>query len=222
VIRPGANVSVTGVGSATNPYVISSQGDAGQAVPSGSLVMYAGDVVPAGWLLCNGSSISRTTYAALYAAIGVAYGAGDGSTTFGIPDLRDRFPVGVSGTKARGTMAGAASYTLTMANIPSHVHSMTHDHPGFWSGSMNRNQNHNHNISGSINLYQAGIAGGIMFAQNTTNPNYSGFIDGVNLDHEHFIDVPPFYGDTGSAGQGSPTAVPTVPPYTAVNFIIKT
>jgi microcystin-dependent protein len=222
VIRPGANVSVTGVGSATNPYVISSQGDAGQAVPSGSLVMYAGDVVPAGWLLCNGSSISRTTYAALYAAIGTAYGAGDGSTTFAIPDLRDRFPVGVSGTKARGAMAGAASYTLSIANIPQHNHDMTHQHAASYTASMNRNQVHTHAFQGGITLYQAGIAGGIQFAQSTSNPGYGEFILGTNTDHEHLYQTPVFYGSTGNAGTASPTAVPTLPPYTAVNFIIKT
>ncbi len=54
--------------------------------PIGAISAYGGDVAPAGWLLCNGAAISRTTYAELYAVIGTKFGAGDGSTTFNLPD----------------------------------------------------------------------------------------------------------------------------------------
>lgn len=61
-----------------------------QAVPPGVVQAYAGDTVPAGWLLCNGQEVSRTTYSALFSAIGTTYGAGDESTTFNVPDFRNR------------------------------------------------------------------------------------------------------------------------------------
>ena len=61
------------------------------SLPTGSLIYYAGSVAPAGYLEANGALLSRTTYAALFAAIGIIYHAGDGSTTFGLPDLRSEF-----------------------------------------------------------------------------------------------------------------------------------
>lgn len=59
-------------------------------VPPGAVIPYAGSSAPDGWLLCDGRTVSRTTYAALFAVIGTTYGAGNGSTTFALPDLRDR------------------------------------------------------------------------------------------------------------------------------------
>lgn len=60
-------------------------------VPTGTVFAYAGTSAPTGWLTCDGTAVSRTTYAALYAAIGVAHGYGDNSTTFNLPDYRGRF-----------------------------------------------------------------------------------------------------------------------------------
>ncbi len=72
------------------------QTTAATAIPAGTMLMYAGTVVPAGYLACDGSAINRATYANLFTALGVAWGSGDGSTTFNLPDLRGRFPRGVS------------------------------------------------------------------------------------------------------------------------------
>lgn len=74
------------------------------AVPAGSIIPFAGPAtsVPAGWMLCDGSAISRSTYANLYNVIGVAWGTGDGSTTFNLPDLRGMFLRGVAGTDTVG------------------------------------------------------------------------------------------------------------------------
>lgn len=63
-------------------------------VQVGTLFAFAGDTAPAGYLLCDGSAVSRTTYANLFTVIGVTYGAGNGSTTFDLPDLRERVPLG--------------------------------------------------------------------------------------------------------------------------------
>lgn len=64
------------------------------AIPAGSLVDFAGSSAPTGWLICDGSAISRSSYAGLYAAIGTSFGAGDGTTTFNLPDTRGRATVG--------------------------------------------------------------------------------------------------------------------------------
>ena len=69
-------------------------------VPAGTVQMFAGKTIPAGWLLCNGAAISRTTYSALYNVIGTTYGGGDGRTTFALPNLIDKF---VQGAATAGT-----------------------------------------------------------------------------------------------------------------------
>lgn len=82
-------------------------------LPSGTLIHYAGETIPEGFLLCNGVAVSRTTYANLFAAIGTLYGAGDGSTTFNLPDARDRVLQGASSTYAVGTSIAAGLPNVT-------------------------------------------------------------------------------------------------------------
>ena len=80
-------------------------------MPTGVMVDYAGATAPAGWLLCYGQPVSRVTYAALFAAIGTTYGAGDGSTTFNVPDLRGAVAAGASnmGGPDRGNLPGGGT-----------------------------------------------------------------------------------------------------------------
>lgn len=85
---------------------------------------FAGSTVPAGYLLCDGSEVSRATYAMLFTAIGTTYGTGDGSTTFNIPDLSGRVAIGPSQTHALGSTGGAATVTLSTSNLPMHHHSV--------------------------------------------------------------------------------------------------
>ncbi len=90
-------------------------------VPSGTVIMFAGATMPAGYLLCNGSTVSRATYSALFTAIGTTWGAGDGSTTFNLPNLNNRVPLG-AGTRVLSTTGGAETHTLTTAEMPAHSH----------------------------------------------------------------------------------------------------
>ena len=83
------------------------------SLPSGSMIHFAGNVVPAGFLVCNGAAVSRTDYANLFTAIGTLYGAGDGSTTFNLPDARDRVLQGASSTYAVGTSIAAGLPNIT-------------------------------------------------------------------------------------------------------------
>lgn len=108
-------------------------------VPSGAIVPFAGSSAPAGWLLCYGQAVSRTTYASLFTAISTGYGVGDGSSTFNLPDLRGRVPAGkddMGGSAASrltsttmspngNTLAatgGAQTHTLSTAELASHTH----------------------------------------------------------------------------------------------------
>ena len=91
------------------------------AAPVGSVYTFAGATVPTGWLKCNGALLSRTTYAALFAVIGTTYGAGDGSTTFALPDLRGEFVRGAD--DGRGVDAGRALGSTQSDEFRSHTHS---------------------------------------------------------------------------------------------------
>lgn len=91
------------------------------SVPTGSIVFWPMDVAPSGWLVANGATVSRTTYANLFAVYGVKYGAGDGTTTFVLPDMQRRFPFGASGTNVPGSTGGAESVTVLQANLPAIV-----------------------------------------------------------------------------------------------------
>lgn len=96
---------------------------------TGAILAFGGTAAPSGYLLCNGALVSRTTYAALFAAIGTNFGVGDGSTTFGPPDLRGRTPIGTgqgSGLTNRtiGQNVGAETHVLTTAQLPAHSHTI--------------------------------------------------------------------------------------------------
>lgn len=86
------------------------------AVPVGSILPFAGAEAPAGYLLCDGGVVSRTTYAALFAVLGVSHGVGDSMTTFNVPDYRGRFLRGVDGGVGRDPDAVTRSIMATGGN----------------------------------------------------------------------------------------------------------
>ena len=94
-----------------------------QGVPSGSVFCMAVATVPSGYLECNGAEVSRTTYAVLFAVIGTAYGTGDGSSTFNLPDLRGEFVRGFDNGK--GTDSGRSIATSQSSQNAQHNHSMS-------------------------------------------------------------------------------------------------
>ena len=106
-----------------------------EGIPTATIIPWSDSTAPAGYLECNGSGVSRTTYSALFAIIGTTYGSGNGSTTFNVPDLQDNVTISKSGTKALASTGGAntvsatgnvggstANATLSNSQIASHTH----------------------------------------------------------------------------------------------------
>ena len=98
------------------------------AVPAGTVLDFAGAAAPSGYLACDGAAVSRTVYADLFAAIGVAWGRGNGLTTFNVPDLRRRATIGAGGVRQNGPgvnvgdTGGAELVRLSSSQMPSHTH----------------------------------------------------------------------------------------------------
>lgn len=95
--------------------------------PAGVVLAYASTTAPTGYLLCDGTAVSRATYAGLFAVIGVTYGVGDNSTTFNLPDLRGRNVIMASSTLSLtiASSGGEKTHTQTIAEMPAHTHEGT-------------------------------------------------------------------------------------------------
>lgn len=117
--------------------------------PVGSIITYAGPTAPTGWLFCDGSEVSKTAYARLYAVIGTTYGTATNGTKFVLPNLADRIPVGKSGTSSVGNTGGNSSVTLAVEQLPSHTHTGTTDVSGAHThtGTTDSNGAHSHSIT---------------------------------------------------------------------------
>ena len=112
--------------------------------PTGAVVMWSGSSAPSGWLECDGSAVSRTTYSALFAVIGTRYGSGDGSSTFNLPNPVDRVAMGIALSTAPTATTLSVSSSLDSLSLgnqsANHSHTIT-------SNSGNQSANHSHTIT---------------------------------------------------------------------------
>ena len=204
-------------GNGTSGQAVVSDGDGSfsyqsNIVPSGALMPYAGASAPTGFLLCDGSAVSRSTYATLFAALdnGNIYGAGDGSSTFNLPDLRGRVIAGqddMGGASANrltdqtgglngdtlGDTGGSETHTLTTAQLASHTHTFSDTD------------------SHTVSFPRTFISGA---ANNSVN------VDGSGERHDGGTLTVSISGTTSSTGSGS--AHNNVQPTIILNYIIKT
>jgi len=172
-----------------------------EGINTGIIVPWTDTSVPAGFLECDGAAVSRTTYADLFAVIGTTYGAGNGSTTFDLPDLQDNVVIGKSNTKALASTGGAntvsstgniggnaANHTLTTNQLASHTHFLYNPGP---------NPQALYAVTGSL---QANPGAGF----NVTNA-------GADAAHSHTL-----------SGNFTGDATSVLQPYLTVVYIIKT
>ena len=112
----------------------------GSIVPAGTVIAFASSTAPTGFIKCNGAAISRAAYADLFAAIGTTFGAGDGSTTFTLPDLRGEFVRGWD--DARTVDNGRAFGSYQAGNVGSHTHNVTVYRYSLYGGHYSPNYNY--------------------------------------------------------------------------------
>lgn len=130
-------------------------------VPSGAVVAFGGSSAPSGWLLCEGSAVSRSTYSALFNAIGTAHGSGDGSTTFNLPDYCGRFLRGADNGRGRDPDRAARTAMASGGNTGDNVGSTQGDQAGP-HGHTVTDPAHNHQVAAGAN------AGGSVLAINNS------------------------------------------------------
>jgi len=172
-----------------------------EGIPTATIVPWSDSSIPAGYLECNGSAVSRATYSALFAIIGTTYGSGDGSTTFNVPDLQDNVTISKSGTKNLGSTGGANTVSAT-GNVGGSTANAT----------LSTSQLASHTHSGGSNpgapppwKYQQGSPGSTPYETGVTNNTGSG------SGHAHNMSAN-FTGDATSVIQ----------PYLTIVYIIKT
>lgn len=193
-------------------------------VPVGTITAYAGSSAPTGWLLCDGTAISVSTYPTLHGLVG--------NNT---PDLRGRFLLGKTASGLGSTLLGTGgSATISEANLPAHTHTINHDHASVTSGGMSANATlthsvtdpgHTHTINNSIYLfdYQSGTNDSANATNFDSTESTDSSVTGItvanhDVSHTHTVDLPNFTGTSGT-GPGSGTAY--FQPFVAVNYIIK-
>lgn len=206
---------IVNVGDGSDPNDVATVSQAQGVMPVGSVIDYAGNAAPAGWMLCHGQSLSRADYAALFAVVGAIYGSTSGAT-FNLPDLRGRVVAGLdnmggpnaerlSGIMASTTLGGAGGakeHALTIAQMPSHNHT---------AGASDSGNHAHFGLEGRVGT--AGAGNGLV--QSAGGSGY-GFMNQIQTAaggiHSHTITI----GHNGS-GESHPNVQPTM----VMNKIIK-
>jgi microcystin-dependent protein len=181
-------------------------------VPAGCIMMWSTTSAPTGWLFCDGSSVLRGTYGALFNAIGTTYGSLDGST-FNLPDMRDRFTVGAGSTYSLNNKGGNDTINLTSNQMPAHTHTGTADTNGSHTHSVST-ENGSNAFNTAANSGSSGTAprwgAGDTYVHNMGY--YPIFTAAANGSHSHNLTI-------NSAGAGA--SIDIRPKYIGIYYIIK-
>ena len=203
-------------------------------IPTGTVVPWTNSTVATGFLECDGSAVSRSTYSALFAVIGTTYGSGNGSSTFNLPDLQDEVVVGKSGSKALASTGGAnttpvtasgnvTTNTNTNINVTGNVGGST----GNASLSTPQLASHSHGFPELGNQPQGGGARYIISRNYSPPSNYNTNNTGSGGSHSHNMSAN-FSGSgnasssSSSSFSGSAVNPSILQPYLTLIYIIKT
>ena len=200
----------------------------------GAIKPWTKTTAPAGYVLCDGAAISRTDYADLFAVISTTYGAGNGSTTFNVPDLQGKMPQGYeSGNYAMAGTGGANTVTVAVTNNQAATNAITNNQSVTVTGSIDNTSlttaqiaSHSHTFAtGPIpHAGQSGGAGRLSFTSgNPGNPQSIGNAgSGTGHNHSHTLSGT-LTGNITTSLTGTVTAAGTnsFSPFVVVNYIIK-
>jgi microcystin-dependent protein len=206
------------------------------AVPTGTIIMYPSATPPSGWLVCNGQAVSRGTYALLYSYIGTTYGSGNGSSTFNLPDIRDRMVIqqdtGISRYNTLGKTGGVNGIIFTEANLPKHTHNSATSSSSDISIAA---WNHSHSYTRYGARGASGLEGwGAHEVKNSPTSENSGSADGLKKHSHTGTTTTNIYKTTtnlGNIGTGGEVAlnpttaqktVKNIQPSQYIYYIIKT
>ncbi len=193
--------------------------------PVGTIICFAGNLVPQGWILCDGSEISKSSYSNLFSVIGNTYGTPVNSNNFILPDLQQRLPLGKSTNNSLGDNGGNSNITLTNSQLPAHSH----------SGTTNNGGLHTHSAtdSGHIHAYDDAY-----FAENTGSQNIYGTASNTDYDNDYVYRTPQPNTNTGYANisvanngehthtfttdeTGGSSTINIMNPFLVLNYLIK-
>lgn len=169
---------------------------AANTTPTGSISMWPTATAPTGFLLCAGTAVSRSTYAALFTILGTVYGAGDGSTTFNLPNFVNRSPIGAGSLYAANTQVGSKD-----AVVVSHTHTGT-------TGGQSADHTHNY----TFRAQTFAVTGSTIQAWEGTSSQTT---SGTSNDHNHSF-------TTANATGGVSATDANLQPSLGIYFIIKT
>lgn len=189
-------------------------------LPVGVIEMFAGSSAPVGWLLCDGSNVSRVTYASLFSVIGTLYGSGNGYSTFTLPDFRSRSPIGAgngaNGLSSRtlGTTVGAEGSTISTSHLPtfsmdSGAADGNHTHP---TSSVSYNGSYppmTYTGGNTPSTWTWSVAAGNLFSALTVTSAQTALQITTSGNHNH------------TRTNSSPSQLGVVQPCVVVNYIIK-